>query len=120
MARLEEGELALWGDRVGGGEQQGGSAGKPRARVGCQALRGGEGRDRGNRRGDQEHSNLGLEGPPQIPKYESAPGQESKPQAGPPIVLLPSFSFLWPQKHNSQGALSADYLPGTTLSSVLT
>ena len=77
--------------------------------VGCQALHGGEGRGRGSRKG--------LERPPQFPKYESAPGHESKPQAGPPITPLPSFFPL--ASETQQPRCTECYLPGATLSSVL-
>lgn len=76
----------------------------------------GEGQ-REQERGPRAFQALRLEGPPRILKSESMTGQESEPLTGPLILLLPNF--FWPQKHNSQDALSADYMPGALLSSVL-
>ena len=53
QATVKGGGAGLTGDGWGGKEQGGQEPG-----VGCQALHGREGRDRGSRKGDQEHSNL--------------------------------------------------------------
>lgn len=66
-------------------------------------------------RGPRAFQASGLEGPPWIPKCESVPHEESRPQAGPLIFLLP-FSF---GLGNLTDALSADCLPGALLSSAL-
>lgn len=66
-------------------------------------------------RGPRAFRALGLEGPPRIPKCESVSHEESRPQAGPLIFLLPFSSGF----RNLTDALTADCLPGVLLSSAL-
>lgn len=79
----------------------------------------GRGGTEGVGKGTKSIPTLGLEGPPQIPKYESVPGQESKPQAGPPIVRLPSF-FPLASEAQQPSCTECCRLPGASSSSVLT